>query len=233
MKIRSKYDTELVGISNKLVLMCRSVENAITKSVEAFTKRDLDLVKEVYAEEKRADKLELKIEKACLKLLVMQQPVARDFRVIYTTLKMITDLERIGDQAKDIAKITKKFDSGEYTSKLDNIELMASIVSQMVNDGIEAYINRDLKLAQTLEEKDKDADKLFKQIMNDYVNDIKENPSNAEQGVLLIMVAKYLERIGDHAVNIGEKVEYVITGKYPKKNKSGKSAKHEETNIGN
>jgi len=217
MPARAKYEKDLSEIFDRLVLMCRYIESAIEKSVKAFIERDFELVQEVFAEDKIVDKLERKIEKACLRLLVMQQPVASDFREVYAALKMITDLERIGDQARDIAEITTRTESEEYTGKLENIHQMAVIVIQMVKDGIQAYINRDLELARSIETTDDKVDELFNVIRNEIVAQVKKAPDGAEQAIMLLMVTKYLERIGDHAVNLGEWVEYAATGKAPKK----------------
>jgi len=210
---------ELGNISDNLVLMCRHTESVIEKCVAALIGRNLVLAQEVLEEDKIIDKLERKIEKDCLRLLVMQQPAASDFREVSSTIKMITDLERIGDQASDIVEITMRFDNDEYTQHLGNIPQMAGIVIQMVRDGIQAYINRDLKLARSIDTTDDKVDDLFDVITTDLIALVKKNPDNAEQAFLLIMVTKYLERIGDHAVNVGDWVEYLITGKTPKKKK--------------
>jgi len=216
MSIRARYERELSGVFDELVLMCRFIESAIEKSVKALIDRDFELAHEVYEEDKLVDKMERDIEQSCLKILVMEHPVASDFREVSAALKMITDLERIGDQARDIAEITTQFGNEEYIKKLEHIPLMAVIVIQMVKDGVQAYINRDLDLARSLDETDDKVDNLFNTVMADLTALIKENPDNAEQAIMFMMITKYLERIGDHAVNIGEWVEYAITGNHPK-----------------
>jgi phosphate transport system protein len=147
----------------------------------------------------------------------MEQPTAGDFREITAALKMITDLERIGDCARDIADITMQFTDKEYIKKLENIPEMAVVAIQMVNEGVKAYINRDVELARSLDTTDDKVDGLFTVVMHDLTVLIKQDPENAEQAILFMMITKYLERIGDHAVNIGEWVEYSITGVHPKK----------------
>jgi len=219
MSIRVNYERELKGVFENLVLMCRHIEIAIEKCNVALTKRDVELAKEVYEEEKIIDKLERDIEQACLKILLMEHPVARDFREVSAALKMITDLERIGDQARDIAEIATQFGEEEYIKKLEHIPQMAEIVIQMVKDGVQAYINRDIELARSLEKTDDKVDELFNTVTADLIALVKKNPENAEQAMKLMMIGKYLERIGDHAVNIGEWVEYAITGNLPEKNK--------------
>lgn len=215
MSIRAHYEKELKNVTDNLVLMCRHIESAIEKCVKSLTKRDFGLTEEIYEEHKQIDKLERDIEQSCLKILLMEHPVAKDFREVSTALKMITDLERIGDQARDIAEITTQIEDLEYIKKLAHIPQMAAIVIQMVKDGVLAYINRDIDLARSFDKTDDKVDKLFNEVMADLIAFIKKNPDNAEQAVLFMMITKYLERIGDHAVNIGEWVEYAITGSRP------------------
>ena len=215
MSIRARYEKELGGVIDNLVLMCRHIETAIEKCIRALVERNLDLAHEVCAEDKLINKMERDIEQSCLKILVMEHPVASDFREVSAALKMITDLERIGDQARDIAEITTHFGEGEYIKELVHIQQMADIIIQMVKDGIHAYINHDLALARSLDKTDEKVDELFNVVMRDLSTFIKKNPDNAEQAIMFMMVTKYLERIGDHAVNIGEWVEYAITGNHP------------------
>jgi phosphate transport system protein len=216
MSIRARYERELKGVCDNLVLMCRHIEVAIEKCVKALINRDISLANEVCEEDKLIDQIERNIEQACLKILLMEHPVASDFLEVAAALKMITDLERIGDQARDIAEITTQFGDKEYITKIVNIPQMAVIVTQMVKDGVQAYINRDLELARSLDRTDDKVDALFNIVMEELTMLIKNNPENAEQAILFMMITKYLERIGDHAVNIGEWVEYAITGVHPK-----------------
>lgn len=216
MPRRANYERELQNIFDKLVLMCRSIEAAIEKCVTALAERDFELAGEVYEEDQLIDRLEREIEQACLRLLVMEQPLAGDFREISAALKMITDLERIGDQAWDIMQITMQFRTDKYIARLENIKQMAIIVIQMVKDGVHAYINRDLELAQSIAATDEKVDELFNVATDDLIAQIKERPGTAKQAVRLLLIAKYFERIGDHAVNVGEWVEYAITGNHPK-----------------
>jgi phosphate transport system protein len=217
MSIRTRYEKELKDVFDSLVLMCRRIETAIENSVTALTKRDFALARAVFAEDKLIDQMERDIEQTCLRILMMEQPVAGDFREVTAALKMITDLERIGDQARDIAEITTQFGKAEYIRKLEHIPQMAVIVIQMVKDGVQAYINHDLELARSLDRTDDKVDSLFNIVMGDLTALIKQNAEHAEQGIMFMMITKYLERIGDHAVNIGEWVEYAITGNHPKK----------------
>jgi phosphate transport system protein len=195
--------------------MCRYIETAIEQCVKALTDRDFELAAEVYEADKQIDRMERDIEQSCLKILMMEHPVAGDFREVSAALKMITDLERIGDQARDIAEIATQFGDEEYIKKVAHIPQMAAIVIQMVKDGVQAYINRDLALARSLDKTDDKVDELFNTVMADLIALVKKNPDSVEQAVMFMMINKYLERIGDHAVNIGEWVEYAITGRHP------------------
>ena len=215
MFIRAQYETELKGIVDSLVLMFRHIEAVIEKCIKALIERDFDLAREVFEEDILIDRMERNIEQACLRILVMKHPVAGDFREITAILKMITDLERIGDQARDIAEIAMQFGDDEYIKKLVHIPQMAVIVIQMVKDGVQAYINRDLALARSLNRTDDKVDDLFNVVVEELVELIKKNSDNAEQAIKFIMITKYLERVGDHAVNIGEWVEYAMTGNRP------------------
>lgn len=217
MPIRARYEKELKDVFDRLVLMCRHIETAIEKCVEALTSRDFEIAKEVDEEEKLIDRMEREIEQSCLRILLMEHPVANDFHEVTAALKMITDLERIGDQTRDIAEITTQFDGKEYIKKMEHIPEMAVIVIQMVKDGIHAYINRDIALARTLDRTDDKVDNLFNVVTNELIEFIKQNPDGAEQAIMFMMIAKYFERIGDHAVNIGEWVEFGLTGKHPPK----------------
>jgi phosphate transport system protein len=216
MDIRGNYVLELKQVYDKLIEMCRHIEIAIEKCIQALVQRDHAIAAEVFEEDKMVDRLEHDIEQCCLKLLLMEHPVASDFREITTALKMITDLERIGDQARNIAEIAMQFGDEKYIKKLVHIPQMAALTIQMVKDGVLAYVNRDLELARSLEKADDKIDELFKIVMGDLTALIRKDPTTAEQAILFMIITKYLERIGDHAVNIGEWVEYAITGRHGK-----------------
>lgn len=212
MSIRIKYEAELSEVFNKLIRMCRATEIAIEKSVSALVKRNREISAEVIAEDKYIDGLEHEIEQDCLKILLMEHPVASDFRDVSAALKMITDLERIADQASDISEIALQFGEEEYIKEPEHIAQMAKYAVKMVKDGVQSYINRDLELARSLEKSDDKVDELFERIKSDLIELIKKDGKNADQAILFMMIAKYLERISDHAVNIGEWVEYAVTG---------------------
>lgn len=212
MSIRTKYEQELSFVFNKLVSMCRAAELAIERSVTALTTRDKELARRVMADDKDIDGMEREIEQDCLKILLMERPVAGDFRDVSAALKMITDLERIADQAADISEISLRFGDEEFIKEPEHIAEMARCAIAMVKDSVQSCINRDVAAARELDRRDDRVDMLFETIKNDLVELIRKDPSNADQAILFMMVAKYLERIGDHAVNIGEWVDYAVTG---------------------
>ena len=212
MSIRSKYEAELALVFNKLIAMCRAVETAIEKSVTALVKRDRDMSAEVISGDKYVDNLEHEIEQDCLKILLMEHPVASDFRDVSAALKMITDLERISDQAADISEIALQFGDEDFIKEPEHIPLMAHLAIDMVKDSVQSYINRDIELARSLDSRDDRVDQLFETVKGDLVELIRKDGKNADQAILFMMIAKYLERIADHAVNIGEWVEYAVTG---------------------
>ena len=192
--------------------MCHATEIAIEKSITALRMRDPDLAREVMREDRDIDSAEREIEQDCLKILLMERPVASDFREVSAALKMITDLERIADQAADISEISLQFGEEKFIKEPEHITQMATLAIGMVKDGVQSYINRDLATARGLDKRDDRVDELFETIKKDLIALIRQNPDNADQAILFMMIAKYLERIGDHAVNIGEWVEYAVTG---------------------
>ena len=214
MSIRNKYESELQSVFNKLIGMCRDVEQAIDRSIEALKTRNDDLARSVMEEDRNIDLTEREIEQDCLKILLMEHPVAGDFRNVSPALKMITDLERIADQAADICEITLQFGNEEFIKKPEHIEMMAKIAIGMVKDGVHSYINKDLETARSLDKRDDRVDELFEKVKEELISLIKSDPNNADQAILFMMIAKYLERIGDHAVNIGEWAEYAVTGQH-------------------
>ncbi|MDD2682357.1 MAG: phosphate signaling complex protein PhoU [Bacilli bacterium] len=212
MSIRTKYEEELIKIKNQLLIMCGMVESAIEKSIKALITRDFDLSKLIIENDKNIDNLERIIEQDCLKILLMQHPLATDFRDISAILKMITDLERIGDHAQDISEISLQIASDEPIKKFDNLQLMAISAIAMVKDSVHSYINRDLDTATSLDKRDDKVDLLFEKVKDEIIIMIKNDCEKINQVLLLLLIAKYLERVGDHAVNIGEWVEYAIKG---------------------
>lgn len=215
--MRNKFDMQLELLNEQLTRMGELCELAINRVTKALVEGNLEQAKKVMAADEEIDQMEKDIERLCLKLLLQQQPVARDLRQISAALKMITDMERIGDQTADIAEIIISAGMSE-AGDVKKIEEMSAGVARMVNDSVTAYVERDLELARQVMEADDNIDGLFDDIRRSIINLIAEG-NRGEQGVDLIMIAKYLERIGDHATNIAEWVEFSITG-------SHKSAMH-------
>ena len=215
--MRNKFDMQLELLNEQLTRMGELCELAINRVTKALVEGNLEQAKKVMAADEEIDQMEKDIERLCLKLLLQQQPVARDLRQISAALKMITDMERIGDQTADIAEIIISAGMSE-AGDVKKIEEMSAGVARMVNDSVTAYVERDLELARKVMEADDNIDGLFDDIRRSIINLIAEG-NRGEQGVDLIMIAKYLERIGDHATNIAEWVEFSITG-------SHKSAMH-------
>jgi phosphate transport system protein len=215
--MRNKFDTELENLNLELIKMGSLIENSIETSARALINQDLELVKKVNEFEIEIDEMEKTIESHCLKLLLQQQPVASDLRLISTALKMITDMERIGDNAEDIAEIARYLVNQEYIKDLVHIPQMADATISMVKRAIDAYVSKDKELALQVCRDDDIVDDLFQLVKKELIEKIQENTENGEQAIDLLMVAKYLERIGDHAENLAEWVIFSITGQHKTK----------------
>ncbi|HOA20323.1 MAG TPA: phosphate signaling complex protein PhoU [Sedimentibacter sp.] len=212
--MRNRFDQELDKLNLELIKMGGMIENAIEHSAKALINQDLSLVKKVNELEIEIDDMERTIEARCLKLLLQQQPVASDLRIISTALKMITDMERIGDNAEDIAEITKNLVNQKFIKEIVHIPQMAEETTSMVKRSIDAFVNKDKELAKEVCKSDDTVDNLFDIIKEELIEKIQENKSNGEQAIDLLMIAKYFERIGDHAENIAEWVIFSITGEH-------------------
>ena len=187
-------------------------EEAIGKATTALKEGSMEQAEKVRIADEEIDQAETDIERLCLRLLLQQQPVARDLRQISAALKMITDMERIGDQASDIAEIIITEDKSE-AQDIPMIIKMSEAASKMVRDSVNAYVEKDLDLARKVIENDDVVDELFEEVKTTLINFIAENKGlQGVEAIDLIMVAKYLERIADHATNIAEWVEFSITG---------------------
>lgn len=214
MSARTEFDHELENLHLDLIRMGGLIEDAIDKSIVALEKRDKELARKIIANDKQIDDLERVIETQCLRLLLKQQPVAKDLRAISTALKMITDMERIGDQASDIADVSLRFGDEPFLRTLEHIPLMAHIASAMVKDSINAFVKSDLELSRRIMDKDDEVDNLFETVKQDIMCVMANTPDKADQAIDFLLIAKYLERIGDHAVNIAEWVVFSVTGEH-------------------
>ena len=210
--MRNRFDQQLELLNEQLTRMGELCEVAIGKATTALKEGSMEQAQKVIEADEEIDQAEADIERLCLKLLLQQQPVARDLRQISAALKMITDMERIGDQAEDIAEIAATAKK-KMLKKSKHIQRMAAATIDMVNKSVEAFIKKDLLIAEEVSHNDDVVDALFEEIVNDLVDIIKKDEGTSE--VLdMLMVAKYFERIGDHAVNIAEWVQFSITGEH-------------------
>ena len=211
--MRNKYEEEFQRLNGSLINMGKMIEIAIENSMVALMGSDKDVAKQISENDENINKLERDIESLCIKLLLQQQPVARDLRVISSALKMISDMERIGDQSQDIAEIAGFVHSTNLAGKV-HISEMATEAVKMVTTGVDSFVKKDLALAQRTIDMDDNVDRLFLEVKTELVDLIREDTKDAEYFMDLLMVAKYLERIGDHATNIAEWVIFSITGEH-------------------
>lgn len=209
--MRNKFDMQLELLNDQLIHMGELCEVAINKATSALSQGSIGQAKEVIRADEEIDQMEKDIERLCLKLLLQQQPVARDLRQISAALKMITDMERIGDQASDIAEIIISEKKSKATD-IPKIVKMSEAVAKMVRDSVTAYVKKDLELSRKVMGADDAVDNLFEANKYDLIAYISKHKDQGKEAIDLIMVAKYLERIGDHATNIAEWVEFSITG---------------------
>ena len=216
MAIRKVFEEELAELKTELVEMCYLTEQMIGDAITALVNRDRELGKSIGDMDKRVDEYEMAIEKKCMRILLKQQPVAKDFRVVSTALKMITDIERFGDQAADIGDLVSTMPGETYIKKLTHITAMGDLALKMVRDSVNSFINNDEPLADEVIRLDDEMDELFLTVKNELIELIKVDANNGDQAIELMMVAKYLERIGDHAVNVAEWTKYNETGVHQK-----------------
>lgn len=215
VNMRNRFDRQLVRLNNELIEMGGMIEKAISDTVKALVNQDIELASNVIEYDEGIDHQEREIEQLCLKLLLQQQPVAKDLRLISAALKMITDMERIGDHATDISEITIELSKESYIKKLDHIQQMAKETMVMLVQSVEAFVNKDMDKARAVIVHDDVVDDLFNKVKAELIAMIHEDVNAGEQASDLLMAAKYFERIGDHATNISEWVIFSITGQHP------------------
>lgn len=216
---RQSYDHELENLRSDISEMGNLVGLAIGEAVKALATQNIDLAQKIMAGDDIIDGIEVDIEDKCMVLIARQQPLARDLRIIGTGLKITTDLERIGDHAFDIAKIAIKVaESGPLVKPLVDLPRMADMAQKMLKDSLEAYINLDIALAEQVCQADDNVDDIYQQIFRELLTYMMEDPRTISQATQLIFVARYLERVADHATNIAEWVIYLVTGQRMRKN---------------
>ena len=209
--MRSRFDEQLTLLSRELIEMGALCEEVISMASRALMDGDATLARRVAPLDSEIDHKERSIESMCLKLLLQQQPVSRDLRQISAAPKMITDMERIGDQAEDISEIVQ-FLNGRTVENADLLQEMSRAVIKMVTESVDAYVKHDIMLAEKVVKDDDVVDSCFTTVKSKLIDAIAANPSDGEYALDLMMIAKYFERIGDHAVNIAEWVIFSVTG---------------------
>ncbi len=210
--VRKQFDEELEKLNNDFVKMGHMVEIAIENMVTAFKHQDKALAKEIMNNDRLINDMERAVESRSFNLILRQQPIATDLRNVTTALKIVTDLERIGDQAADIAEIILGLEGEHVYRTVEHIPMMAKKAKLMVHESIESFIKKDLSTAQMVKKMDDEIDELFQEVKQEVVDIIKENSERVDYCLDFLMIAKYLERIGDHAVNICEWLEFNQTG---------------------
>ena len=212
--MRNRFDEQLHTLNHELLEMGALIEHAIRSATDALVKQDVEAALQAIAADKEVDQAERDIESLCLKLLLQQQPVAKDLRLISSALKMITDMERIGDQASDIAELVIYLSKEPYIKELTHLPQMAENAIRMVSSALDAYVRKDVVMAQEVMAMDDAIDALFVTVKDELIAAIRSDAAAGSQAIDLMMIAKYYERIGDHAQNIAEWVEYALTGRH-------------------
>lgn len=216
---RYAFEEQMDVLHRKMMTMGSLVEEAIHKSIKSLVGRDVQLAEQVIVNDKMINELEHEIQSGCFQLIALQQPVGNDLRRLGTMLKLVTDLERMGDHAVSIAKTTKRLMNEEYVKPLIDIPLMADHVKEMVRDSLNAYIARDKEAAEQIALRDDVVDKLYSTVFRDLIALMTKNSDSISQATHLLLVAQYLERIADHVTNICEWIIYMSTGKMTDLNK--------------
>ena len=208
--MRYKFDEQLAELNKEMIAMGVMIEQAIAEAVKALANRDQELARRIMEEDEKIDRAQKNIETICFNLLIQQQPVARDLRTITAAMKMVTDMERIGDYAADISEMTIVMGKDKIETGIEHINKMAAETVVMLNHSIEAYVERNREKAREVIEHDDIVDRLFDEAKEDIIQVILNNPNDGEKATDLLLVAKYFERIGDHATNIAEWVIYSL-----------------------
>jgi phosphate transport system protein len=210
--LRKSLDENIEKLKNEMLLMGSQVEEAIGKSIQALKEQDVELAKEVMEDDDKIDDYELELEELCTRLIATQQPVARDLRTIMVISKLATDLERIGDHASNIARMVIRIGDEPLIKPLIDIPRMTDTVIRRLKESLKAFVNLDTELAHKIAKEDEEVDVLDEQILRELLTFMIEDPKTIRQAMSLIFISRFLERIGDHATNICERVIYMATG---------------------
>lgn len=211
--MRSKFDEQLLELNKEMIEMGNKIILSIKNAIEALVARDENMARTIMESDAEVDHLQKKIEGICFNLLIQQQPVARDLRTVTAAMKMVTDMERIGDHAADISEMTILMGQNSQIDKFEHISKMATETMIMLNHSIEAFASKDVIKAKEVIEHDDIVDDLFVEAKKDVIELILNNPGEGEEATDILMIAKYFERIGDHATNIAEWVIYSLKQK--------------------
>ena len=212
-RTRQAFEEQLEQLERRLLEMGTFVEAMLEKAVHALSEHDVNLAREVIEADDTADEMDLDIEQHCMRLLALQQPMSRDLRTIGTVMKVIADVERIGDYSVDIGRTAVQLAQTEYFKPLVDIPRMAGMVRGMLRRALEALVKRDLDLVRRVVEQDDEVDRLWYRLRDELEEAMQKRPELVPQAVALMLVARYLERIADHTVNIAERVAYMETGR--------------------
>lgn len=214
MTARPQMDNEMSVITNDLLDMTNLVEDTIRNAIKSLVERDSELARSLINNDEEIDDLEDIIKDKCLKFLATQQPLAGDLRYMISIMQMVRDLERIGDHCEDIAKYTLRFENEEYMKELIDIPRMADMAARMVKNAIDAFVNKDLRLARKVWKADEEVDELFRNIYDELMGIIDQDAGKANQSVMFLFIAAHLERIADYATNICEETVFAMEGSY-------------------
>lgn len=209
---RNSFDTDLMELHNDLLRMGSIVEKQMFQCIEALVNQNTDMAEQIIANDDLVDNLQKEIEDKCIKLIATQQPMAVDLRNIFTTTKIVTDLERMADHAVDIAKVVKRLKGEKYIKQLIDIPRMGKIVNEMIKDSLDAYIDGDVEKSYEICKRDDEIDAIYKQVFSELLLIMMSNPSTINQATQFLFVCKFLERVADHTTNICEWTIYMITG---------------------
>lgn len=209
---RERFSKQIIDVKHKVVKMGALVEAIIELSVNSLKNQELEGAKKVFVDDDQIDAIELEIEQDCMKMLALQQPLARDLRTIATALKIITDLERMADHAVNIAKITLEIGDDPLIKPLIDIPRMASISQEMVKLSLDSFVREDIVLAEKAAAMDEEVDNIYLAIVEEVIDLISCDKDKVRQGTKLLFVGRFLERIADHSTNICERVIYMVTG---------------------
>ncbi len=212
--MRTVFEKQLKEINNELIEMGELIKESVRIAIKGLINKDTDVLEAVITSDSRVNEKEKKIEKLCLQVLLKQQPVAKDLREVLATLKMITDMERIGDQAADICEVTLRLIKKNSTEKLDELQEVAKESMLMVMQSLDSFVKKDLDLAREVIKHDDVVDSLFLSIKKELIELMSEKVETGEEAANLLMIAKYFERIGDHSTNIAEWVIFSMTGEH-------------------